>query len=157
MSILTAPWAAPLVSSHSLSSLIIPALGPKGIYAIGLSLAPSNTSPSPIPPAPRSSTPPLLGCASLRADPSAGRPNPTTFPFDSITLHLKPPLGGGKKQDVDVDGELLNVAMQYGPSAGIPHIRKWLSDLQTHVHKRQPGNWAVSMGSGSQDLMSKVG
>lgn len=90
------------------------------------------------------------------ANPSAGRPNPTTFPFDSITLHLKPPLGGGSKQDVELDGELLDIAMQYGPSAGIPHVRNWLSGLQTHVHKRQPGNWTVSMGSGSQDLMSKV-
>ncbi|KLT46525.1 putative aromatic amino acid transaminase [Cutaneotrichosporon oleaginosum] len=86
----------------------------------------------------------------------AGRPNPTTFPFDSITLHMKPPLGGGEKRDVELDGELLDAAMQYGPSAGLPQIRKWLSDLQTHVHGRAPGNWAVSMGSGSQDLMSKA-
>ncbi|CAK9781634.1 unnamed protein product [Cutaneotrichosporon oleaginosum] len=92
----------------------------------------------------------------LVTDPSAGRPNPTTFPFDSITLHMKPPLGGGEKRDVELDGELLDAAMQYGPSAGLPQIRKWLSDLQTHVHGRAPGNWAVSMGSGSQDLMSKA-
>jgi hypothetical protein len=46
--------------------------------------------------------------------------------------------------------------MQYGPSAGLVNIRNWLSELQTQVHKRQPGNWAVSLGSGSQDLMSKV-
>ncbi len=69
---------------------------------------------------------------------------------------MKPPLGGGEKRDVQLDGELLDAAMQYGPSAGLPQIRKFLGDLQTQVHGRAPGNWAVSMGSGSQDLMSKV-
>lgn len=46
--------------------------------------------------------------------------------------------------------------MQYGPSAGLSNIRGWLSNLQETVHKRAPGDWTVSMGSGSQDLMSKV-
>ncbi|BEI85072.1 hypothetical protein CcaverHIS002_0504730 [Cutaneotrichosporon cavernicola] len=69
---------------------------------------------------------------------------------------MKPPLGGGEKRDVELDGDLLDAAMQYGPSAGLPQIRQWLNGLQTHVHGRAPGNWAVSMGSGSQDLMSKA-
>jgi len=89
--------------------------------------------------------------------PSAGRPNPETFPFDSITLNLKPSLAGGPAESITLDGPDLDAAMQYGPSAGLVNIRNWLSKLQTHVHKRQPGNWAVSLGSGSQDLMSKVG
>jgi hypothetical protein len=46
--------------------------------------------------------------------------------------------------------------MQYGPSAGLVNIRNWLTTLQSQVHKRETGNWAISLGSGSQDLMSKV-
>lgn len=93
------------------------------------------------------------------ADSSAGRPNPTTFPFESITLNIKPPLDGRSSESVAVqlDGEALNEALQYGPSAGLSSIRGWLTDLQAQVHKREIGeNWAVSLGSGSQDLMSKV-
>lgn len=73
---------------------------------------------------------------------------------------MKPPLDGsnsGKGVDVRLDGEALNEALQYGPSAGLGGLRAWLSDLQAQVHKRPEGDdWAVSVGSGSQDLMSKV-
>lgn len=59
---------------------------------------------------------------------------------------------------MQLDGAALNEALQYGPSAGLNSIRGWLTDLQAQVHKRELGaNWAVSLGSGSQDLMSKVG
>ncbi|KAL1407665.1 hypothetical protein Q8F55_007098 [Vanrija albida] len=66
------------------------------------------------------------------------------------------PVGGGDiPPAITIDGEDLDAALQYGPSAGLNKIRKWLGDLQEHVHKRAPGNWTISMGSGSQDLMSK--
>lgn len=58
---------------------------------------------------------------------------------------------------MQLDGAALNEALQYGPSAGLASIRGWLTDLQAQVHKRDKGeNWAVSLGSGSHDLMSKV-
>lgn len=47
-----------------------------------------------------------IGSSSI-SNPSAGRPNPTTFPFESITLHLKPPLGGGGKGQVNTDASVL--------------------------------------------------
>lgn len=44
----------------------------------------------------------------------AGRPNPETFPFASITLHLSPPLGsepGTNGQDLELNGEDLTQAL----------------------------------------------
>ncbi|ODO06131.1 tryptophan aminotransferase [Cryptococcus wingfieldii CBS 7118] len=89
---------------------------------------------------------------------SAGRPNPVTFPFESITLNLKSPLGSTSTDippSVTIDGEDLNVALQYAPSAGLPKLTSWLSDLQSTVHKRDKSDFAISLGSGSQDLMYK--
>ncbi|KAJ7106425.1 pyridoxal phosphate-dependent transferase [Mycena crocata] len=94
----------------------------------------------------------------------AGRPNPSTFPFESITMKLKPTLAGmpAATDDDDpfnltLDGEELNEALQYGATAGVVRFMDWLEKFQTHVHKRAPdGTWTVSVGSGSQDLMAKA-
>jgi tryptophan aminotransferase len=102
---------------------------------------------------------------------SAGKPNPTTFPFTSITLQLKSPLAsrlpgsdgagdgyGAASQTVTIEGPDLDDALQYGPSPGMTALRSWLADMQSTVHEReQDGTWGVSMGTGSQDLMYKVG
>ena len=94
---------------------------------------------------------------------SAGKPNPDTFPFDSITLGLKPPLG--QKADgeqitptsLTIEGPDLEVALQYGPTPGLLKFRNWLEEFQSTVHKREKnGEWAVNVGTGSQDLMAKV-
>ncbi|OCF35708.1 tryptophan aminotransferase [Kwoniella heveanensis BCC8398] len=90
---------------------------------------------------------------------SAGRPNPITFPFNSITLNLKTPLGNPSLplESITIDEEDLDVALQYSPSAGLPKLREWMEKLQGHVHNREvDGSWATSFGSGSQDLMSKA-
>ncbi|GFZ47143.1 hypothetical protein JCM24511_04886 [Saitozyma sp. JCM 24511] len=93
----------------------------------------------------------------------AGRPNPHTFPFASIILNLKPPLSTSSEPAassaptaLEIAGEDLEAALQYGPSAGLPQLRGVLEDLQSTVHKREKGTgWTVSVGSGSQDLMYK--
>ncbi|ADV23053.1 tryptophan aminotransferase [Cryptococcus gattii Ru294] len=90
----------------------------------------------------------------------AGRPNPDTFPFNSITLNLKPPLGLPESSNnmpvsITIEDPDLAIALQYAPSAGIPKLREWLADLQAHVHERPRGDYAISVGSGSQDLMFK--
>ncbi|RSH83598.1 uncharacterized protein EHS24_007286 [Apiotrichum porosum] len=85
----------------------------------------------------------------------AGKPNPATFPFGSITLNLKPSISGRPAESITLDGADLDHALQYGPSAGLTSLRNWLTALQERVHKRTPGNWTVSLGSGSQDLMTK--
>lgn len=103
---------------------------------------------------------------------SAGRPNPVTFPFNSITLEMKPPLGDShfptptdstKSSEgvvnLRIEGEALETALQYGPSAGIGALLDWLTNLQEEVHGRNRARegWSVTVGSGCQDLMSKVG
>ncbi|WWD21180.1 hypothetical protein CI109_105664 [Kwoniella shandongensis] len=87
----------------------------------------------------------------------AGRPNPTSFPFSAMTLTIKPPLADPSALPVDItiDGNDLDTALQYGPSAGLPKLRDWLEQLQSKVHKRERGNWTISLGSGSQDMMYK--
>lgn len=87
-----------------------------------------------------------------------GLPNPDSFPFAAITLHLKPPLDGsapGQTSDVTIDGQDLDDALQYGPSPGMNSLRKWLGNFQETVHKRPQAEFQVSVGSGSQDLMVK--
>lgn len=60
--------------------------------------------------------------------------------------------------NITIDGQDLNDALQYGPSGGTLTLRDWLEGLQEHVHgrKREGGGWTVTLGSGSQDLMTKV-
>lgn len=56
---------------------------------------------------------------------------------------------------ITIEDPDLATALQYAPSAGIPKLREWLADLQAHVHERPRGDYAISVGSGSQDLMFK--
>ncbi|KAJ7096913.1 pyridoxal phosphate-dependent transferase [Mycena epipterygia] len=102
----------------------------------------------------------ILGMISLLA----GGPNPSTFPFESITMKLKPTLEGMPTQTGDADpfnltleGEVLHEALQYGQTAGVARFIHWLETFQTHVHKRElDESWGVCVGSGSQDLMFKA-
>lgn len=61
---------------------------------------------------------------------------------------------------VVIDGEDLDIALQYGPSAGLGKLRHLMEDLQSQIHHRETkqggDGWAVSFGSGTQDLMYKV-
>ncbi|KAJ7718459.1 pyridoxal phosphate-dependent transferase [Mycena metata] len=94
----------------------------------------------------------------------AGRPNSSTFPFESITLKLKPTLAGlppatagADPFTLTIEGEDLNEALQYGMTPGAPRLLDWLTNFQTHVHKRvQDGSWKVNVGSGSQELIYRT-
>lgn len=92
----------------------------------------------------------------------AGKPNPATFPFESVTLHLKPPLGvdasdaayvdalkGQKDQEgrevkvdergqivLELEGKDMQEALQYGPTAGIPRLVTFLTEFISTVHER---------------------
>jgi hypothetical protein len=92
----------------------------------------------------------------------AGKPNPATFPFESVTLHLKPPLGidlgdaayaKGLEGKVDQEGNDIKVdekgqivlelegrdmqeALQYGPTAGIPRLVTFLTEFISKFHER---------------------
>lgn len=87
----------------------------------------------------------------------AGKPNPDTFPFESITLNLKPPLDPHSKmtnRQLTIEGKDLSDALQYGPTPGLTNFREFLTELQETVHKRpRGGDWSVAVGTGSQDCM----
>ncbi|KAJ7241335.1 pyridoxal phosphate-dependent transferase [Mycena haematopus] len=91
----------------------------------------------------------------------AGRPNTSTFPFESITMKLKPTLAGMPTDEslftIHLENDELNEALQYGMTAGVSRFINWLEKFQSHVHKRAPDDsWNVIVGAGSQDLMYKA-
>lgn len=105
----------------------------------------------------------------------AGKPDPATFPFEALTMRLKtlPPVAtststkqsnghvNGAENEVEeitIDGKELEAALQYGATAGLPGLVKWLEEFQTFAHgrKQEDGNWKTMVGSGSQDLLYKV-
>lgn len=98
----------------------------------------------------------------------AGKPNPTTFPFESLTLKLKPDAESGP-QELCIEGEDLVASLQYGASPGIPKLVSWITNLQVQMHKREivtrgskldgiagRSPWRVTTGNGSQDLLNKT-
>ncbi|SPO22000.1 tryptophan amino transferase (transaminase) [Ustilago trichophora] len=98
----------------------------------------------------------------------AGKPNPDTFPFESLSLNLKPEAEAGP-MSLNIQGEDLVTALQYGATSGIPKLVQWITHLQAHMHKREavtPGSkldgvagrtpWRVTTGNGSQDLLNKT-
>ncbi|KAF8176239.1 PLP-dependent transferase [Mycena galopus ATCC 62051] len=91
----------------------------------------------------------------------AGKPNPTTFPFTSFnfTAHA-PPAEDGTVGEIalSLSGEELAAGLQYGPTGGMAPLVDWLYDLQRIVHGRERAGegWTLSVGSGSQDLLSKA-
>jgi tryptophan aminotransferase len=93
----------------------------------------------------------------------AGKPNPTTFPFTSFSFTAQsPPTEDGHAASEDINlslsGPELAAGLQYGPTGGMAPLVDWLYDLQRTVHGRERGEgWGLSVGSGSQDLLSKVG
>ncbi|PWN22878.1 PLP-dependent transferase [Microstroma glucosiphilum] len=101
----------------------------------------------------------------------AGKPNASTFPFESVSLQLKPAPGSSQGEKLVIQGEDLNSALQYGNTSGIPRFNKTLVDIQSSVHRRpivystqtnaageeiKVPDWAISLGVGSQDLLSKT-
>jgi len=99
----------------------------------------------------------------------AGKPNPATFPFESIEIKLKsgvqmpgehqPHSNGAPALDsVTISGRDIEEALQYGATSGLPSLVKWLEAFQTHVHKRNKDaeGWRISVGIGSQDCLSKA-
>ncbi|PWN37995.1 PLP-dependent transferase [Meira miltonrushii] len=102
----------------------------------------------------------------------AGKPNATTFPFANISMTLKSEAEAGTSADgtptqLTIEGDELNLALQYGLTPGLPPFKKWLTEFQSRYNNRpivNPGDavkdgqhpWTVHVGNGSQDLLSKV-
>lgn len=88
----------------------------------------------------------------------AGKPNPTLFPITSISITVRSPLDGGVSQKViEINGEDLEEALQYGPTSGMPKAERLFKGLQEFAHHRKQGpDWDLAVGSGSQDLLYKA-
>lgn len=90
----------------------------------------------------------------------AGKPNPSTFPFNSISVTAKSPSNLNPQEEVKLtlDGDDLAQCLQYGDTAGLESLLNWIRGLQevNHGRKKNEG-WRISIGSGSQDLIYKVG
>jgi len=87
----------------------------------------------------------------------AGKPNPETFPFTSLSFTAKSPLKADQHVTLTLDQEDLAEGLQYSDTAGLPRVLEWLRGLQERQHGRPKGEgWDVAVGSGSQDLICKV-
>jgi tryptophan aminotransferase len=97
----------------------------------------------------------------------AGKPNTATFPFSNIALTLKP-VGEQEATTLSISGQDLEVGLQYGQTWGLPRLVEWLVQWQSRFHGRaiirnqteykQDGRypWRLSIGNGSQDLLTKT-
>ncbi|KAI8384034.1 pyridoxal phosphate-dependent transferase [Blakeslea trispora] len=79
----------------------------------------------------------------------AGQPNPATFPFASMSITLK------TGEHIQLDDDLFNRALSYDLTAGQPGLNAWLCELQRLEH-RPPVEFDLSIGAGSQDLLTKA-
>lgn len=81
----------------------------------------------------------------------AGKPNPATFPFSSLSVALKPIIPSDPIETLVVESSALEEGLQYGPTAGLGGLVSWLEELQVLRHRREKNpSWRVSVGSGSQ-------
>lgn len=85
---------------------------------------------------------------------AGGLPNPTLFPFESITCQVV-----GSSQPLHVSGDELRQALQYQPTMAYPALEKTLQAfIQTHFPP-PPQTWpntSVIVTSGSQNALSAV-
>ncbi len=95
----------------------------------------------------------------------SGKPNSDTFPFQRIVLELKPGIDA-PSTTIPIEGEDLDVALQYSATSGIPKLVEWIEAFQSKIHRRERVKaadgrksgevWRCSFGSGSQDLLTKT-
>ncbi|XP_043916359.1 kynurenine/alpha-aminoadipate aminotransferase, mitochondrial-like [Protopterus annectens] len=88
---------------------------------------------------------------------SGGMPNPSLFPYEKATIFLK----DGSK--LDFEWNIMQLALQYSATAGIPELLNWLKELQIKLHNPPTANYSPEKGkmdvcitSGSCDGLCKV-
>ncbi|KAF8591221.1 PLP-dependent transferase [Ramaria rubella] len=87
----------------------------------------------------------------------AGKPNPATFPFTSISFTARSPMEPFTEVTYDISGDSLSTALQYSAARGLFCLIEWVTGLQEYFHGRKKGDdWRISMGAGSQDLLYKA-
>ncbi|CAO3701696.1 unnamed protein product [Rhizopus stolonifer] len=80
----------------------------------------------------------------------AGQPNPTTFPFKTMSVTLE------SGETLQIDQQLFKRCLSYDLTSGLPQLNEWLKNLQEIEHKPPVKNYALSIGVGSQDLLTKA-
>jgi len=82
----------------------------------------------------------------------AGLPNPTQFPYESMTLRLK------NGDEICMSEKETAVALQYGATPGHPKLIDTLKELQFSEHPGIPDKDSldVVIGGGSQELMYRA-
>jgi len=87
--------------------------------------------------------------------PAPAQPAAETFPITSLDITVRGV--DGADEHITLDGAPLETGLQYGLTPGAPGLVKWLEALQTISHNRAvDGTWSLSVGSGSQDLITKA-
>ncbi|OQR99619.1 hypothetical protein THRCLA_06440 [Thraustotheca clavata] len=79
-----------------------------------------------------------------------GMPNPSTFPFESMSVKLK----SGKT--MDINGAALESALQYSPTPGLPELVKTLTEMMEREHAPPTMARMLSITTGSQDALYKA-
>jgi tryptophan aminotransferase len=88
----------------------------------------------------------------------AGKPNVSTFPFTSLSFTARSPDDRTQESVHHISEADLAEALQYGATAGLAGLCDWFVGLQEFSHGRRRGEgWRVNIGTGSQDLIYKVG
>ncbi|KAI9315506.1 pyridoxal phosphate-dependent transferase [Dichotomocladium elegans] len=80
----------------------------------------------------------------------AGQPNPDTFPYASMSVTLK------SGESIEFDGDLFRRSLSYDLTSGLPPLNQWLRELQVKEHAPPVKDFDLSVGPGSQDLLTKA-
>lgn len=97
----------------------------------------------------------------------AGKPNASTFPISNISMSIKAVEGSDEEINVSIKGSDLDAALQYGQTSGLPKLVEWLTQWGARIHNREVirssseskegrNPWRVTVGNGSQDLITKT-
>ncbi|KAL3868764.1 hypothetical protein ACJMK2_041529 [Sinanodonta woodiana] len=88
---------------------------------------------------------------------AGGNPNVMTFPIQSATLTLR------NGTTIHIGEELMQQALQYSPTPGLPGLLEWVRGLQDHIHtpplinkKDHPGVVDMLITNGSQDGIARA-
>ncbi|TFL05043.1 PLP-dependent transferase [Pterulicium gracile] len=89
----------------------------------------------------------------------AGKPNPAMFPFaGSMSWTSRDPHNPEKIETLTMDEDLLKLGLNYSETPGLLQMRQFLEEMQEDEHGRlkEEEGWRVTVGPGSQDLISKA-
>jgi tryptophan aminotransferase len=95
----------------------------------------------------------------------AGKPNPTTFPIEQLTITLRSPTapqpyqpGDPISETITLKNDDISTALQYSLTDGVPELREVLGEFQLTEHGVvvDEVKYQLAMGNGSQDLLYKA-